>query len=145
MKDYEEESYKRYKQYRRNKYRYEQEQLVFPLMIVLVGAAILAFWKKLVIAAITVVFVIVVFLLYRKHRKKQIQSTQPLLLTSTEAQQGAELSITIKNTAKPITLDIVTPSNAKNGQTFVIKNVLVENNQGKKEKKNIWFRIEVQE
>ena len=145
MKDYEEESYKRYKQYRCNKYRYEQEQIYFPLTIVLVGAAILAFGKQIVIAAIIVVFLVVAFLLYRKHRKKQMQATQPLLLTSVEAQQGAGLSITIKNTAKPITLDIVTPSNAKNGQKFVVKNVLVENEQGKKEKKNIWFKIEVQD
>ena len=145
MKDYEEESYKRYKQYRRNKYRYEQEQIYFPLMIVLVGAAILTFWKQIVIAAIIVIFLVVAFLLYKKHRKKQMKATKPLLLTSIEAQQGAELSITIQNTAKPITLDIVTPSNAKNGQKIVVKNVLIENERGKKEKKNIWFKIEVQD
>lgn len=145
MKDYKEESYKRYKQYRRNKYRYEQEQIYFPLMIVLVGAAILTFWKQIVIATIIVIFLVVAFLLYKKHRKKQMQATTPLLLTSTEAQQGAELSITIQNTAKPITLDIVTPSNAKNGQKIVVKNVLIENERGKKEKKNIWFKIELQD
>ena len=74
-----------------------------------------------------------------------MQATQPLLLTSVEAEQGAELSITIQNTAKPIVLDVVTPSNAKNGQKIVVKNVLIENERGKKEKKNIWFKIEVQE
>lgn len=33
--DRDEHSYKRYKQYRRNKYRYEQEQITFPIAVIL--------------------------------------------------------------------------------------------------------------
>ena len=145
MRDFEEESYKRYKQYRRNRYRYEQEQIIFPLMIILVGAVIISFWKRVVIATIIVVLIVLAFLLYKKFRKKQMKAEQSLILTKEEAQQGSEYEIIIKNTIKPTTINIVTPPNAKDGQRFCVKNIEIENEQGKREKKNIWFRIKVKE
>ena len=50
MKSNEEKSYERYKQYRLNKYRYEQDQIVIPFSIIAILAAIITFWKYLLIA-----------------------------------------------------------------------------------------------
>ena len=66
--DRDERSYKRYKQYRRNKYRYEQEQITFPIAVILGLALFIRYWYIVVaIAAI-----ILAFIIFRKVRKKDV-------------------------------------------------------------------------
>ena len=66
--DRDERSYKRYKQYRRNKYRYEQEQITFPIAVILGLALFIRYWYIVVaIAAI-----ILAFIIFRKVRKKNV-------------------------------------------------------------------------
>ena len=50
MRNDDERSYERYKQYRRNKYRYEQEQIIFPIAIIVGGAILISLWKYILIA-----------------------------------------------------------------------------------------------
>lgn len=70
MKNYEEESYKRYKQYQNNKYRYKQEQTIFPLAIIL-GFCILVevWWIFLIVILAIIVFITYKFLRGRIHMK----------------------------------------------------------------------------
>ena len=143
MRDNEEKSYERYKQYRRNRYRYEYEQKIFPVILVFIGALIIRFRKQIVIASIIVVLLIITIFLYGKYRQKQMKAKQPLVLTREEARQGTELNITLNNAIQPTTLNITTPANADNGQRFVVRNISIKNEQGKVEKKDIWFVIEV--
>ena len=73
MKNHDDRSYKRYKQYRLNKYRYEQEQIIFPLAIIL-GLAF--FLKYIIIAVLSIaIFAVIMFVMYifltKKHRRKR--------------------------------------------------------------------------
>ena len=61
-----EESYKRYKQYRRNRYRYEQEQITFPITVII---ALMIFFKYWYII-LSVAAIVLAFIIYRKVRKK---------------------------------------------------------------------------
>lgn len=63
-----EESYKRYKQYRRNRYRYEQEQITFPITVII---ALMIFFKYWYII-LSVAAIVLAFIIYRKVRKKRV-------------------------------------------------------------------------
>ena len=73
-----EKSYERYKQYRRNKYRYEQEQIIFPIAVMLVLGAIISLWKYIVIAIGVACAIAVICLLIYLYLKKQF----PMLCNS---------------------------------------------------------------
>ena len=59
-----EESYKQYKQYRRNRYRYEQEQTTFPITVII---ALMIFFKYWYII-LSVAAIVLAFITYRKVR-----------------------------------------------------------------------------
>ena len=63
-----EESYRRYKQYRRNRYRYEQEQITFPITVII---ALMIFFKYWYII-LSVAAIVLAFIIYRKVRKKRV-------------------------------------------------------------------------
>ena len=66
--DRDERSYKRYKQYRRNKYRYEQEQIMFPIAVILGLALFIRYWY----VVIAIVAIILALIIFRKVRKKNV-------------------------------------------------------------------------
>ena len=81
MRNDDERSYERYKQYRRNKYRYEQEQIMFPIAIIVGGAILISLWKYILIAiAVICVLFVAVFVLYL-YLKKQLKSEQDIVLS----------------------------------------------------------------
>ena len=41
-------SYKRYKQYRANRYQYEVDQIAFPMGIILIGVLLIQYWKVVI-------------------------------------------------------------------------------------------------
>ena len=65
-------SYERYKQYRLNKYRYEQEQIIFPLAIILIGATIIGLWKYIVLAIAIACAIAIICLFVYLYLKKQL-------------------------------------------------------------------------
>ena len=66
-------SYKRYKKYRENRYRYEQEQITFPLALLIGFAMLYQYWYIFL-----VIFAILIAFLLRKPTRRNIQkSTQP--------------------------------------------------------------------
>lgn len=135
-----EKSYERYKQYRLNKYRYEQEQITFPLAIILIGAAIIGLWKYIVIAIAVACAIAVIFLLVYLYLKKQL-TKQPIVLTKEQAKDGvnATVNISYKNSRATVCLDI--PANVQDGEKFVVKNVLFKDVNGKILKKNVHLVI----
>ena len=144
MNHYEEESYKHYKQYRLNKYRYEQEQITFPLAIILIGAVIMSIWHYILLAIIIIALAVSVFFIFKKHFSKQMRSVQKLVISSNEAQNGTEIEATIKNIENPTTIILKIPPKVKNGQKYIAKNVEIQNNSEKK-KVNIHFVIEIKD
>ena len=66
--DRDERSYKRYKQYRRNKYRYEQEQITFPIAVILGLALFIRYWY----VVIAIAAIILALIIFRKVRKKNV-------------------------------------------------------------------------
>ena len=66
--DRDERSYKRYKQYRRNKYRYEQEQIMFPIAVILGLALFIRYWY----VVIAIAAIILALIIFRKVRKKNV-------------------------------------------------------------------------
>ena len=63
-----ERSYERYKQYRRNKYRYEQEQIMFPVAVIVGLSVLISLWKFILIA---LAIIAVLALIRQKADEKQ--------------------------------------------------------------------------
>ena len=64
----EEKSYQRYKRYRRNKNRYEQEQIIFPIAVIVALALFISYWYII----LSVAAIVLVFIIYRKVRQKRV-------------------------------------------------------------------------
>ena len=65
-------SYKRYREYRANRYKYEVDQIAFPLGLIIIGALLFEYWK-LVIGVVALVLII--FILVKIRRKHVMKST----------------------------------------------------------------------
>lgn len=142
MKMNDEKAYERYRQYRLNKYRYEQEQITFPIAIILIGAAIISLWKYIVIAIAVACAIAIICLFIYLYLKKQL-AEQPIVLTKEQVNDGVNATVNIlyKKSRATVCLDI--PANVKDGETFVVKNVLFEDVNGKTVYKNVRLIIKV--
>ena len=137
------ESYKRYKQYRINKYRYEQEQIVFPIAVIIGLAIIIRIWKYILIAIAAVgVLTVAVAILYL-YLKKQLKSKQAIVLSKEDAKEGVKANINVTYDSQTVSFVFDIPPNVKDDQKFVAKNILFENKKGKKVKKNVHFKVKV--
>ena len=65
-------SYKRYKQYRTNRYQYDVDQTVFPVGMIIIGALLIRYWK-IVIGIIAIALGLFIF--YKNRRKHVVKST----------------------------------------------------------------------
>ena len=95
MRNDDERSYERYKQYRRNKYRYEQEQIIFPIAIIIGLSIIISLWKYILIAIAVVSFLAVVVAILYLYLKKQLKSEQDIVLSKEDAKEGVEAKISV--------------------------------------------------
>ena len=138
-----ERSYERYKQYRRNKYRYEQEQIIFPLAIILGSAILITLWKYILIAIVAVLILALAVAILYLYLKKQLKSEQDIVLTKEDAKGGVEAKIKVSYDSQSVSFVFDIPSNVKDGQEFVAKNILFENKKGKQVKKNVHFKVKV--
>ena len=137
-----EKSYERYKQYRLNKYRYEQEQIIFPIAVMLVIGTIICLWKYIVIAIGVACVIAVICLFIYLYLKKQL-TEQSIVLTKEQAIDGviATVNILYKNSHATISLDI--PANVQDGEKFIVRNVLFKDDNGKTFKKNVRLIVKV--
>ena len=136
-------SYERYKKYRLNKYRYEQEQIVFPLTIVIALATIISFWKYILFAVAIVALIAIIAIMIYWHLKRQVIARQPISLTAEDARDGVTAHINVKYKSSQAKLELEIPPNVKDGQKFVVKDVLFEDASGKALKKRVHFQIQV--
>ena len=143
MRNDDERSYERYKQYRRNKYRYEQEQIVFPIAVIIGLAIIIGLWKYILIAITAVLVLAVVVAIFYFHLKKQLKSDQDIVLSKEDAEEGVEAKIRVSLDTQTVSFVFNIPPNVKDGQKFIAKNILFKNRNGKKIKKNVSFKIKV--
>ena len=65
-------SYKRYKQYRANRYQYEVDQIVFPVGIIVIGALLIQYWKAVISV---LVITLGLFIFFKVRRKRIMKST----------------------------------------------------------------------
>ena len=138
-----ERSYERYKQYRRNKYRYEQEQIMFPIAVIVGLAVLISLWKYILIAlAIIAVLALAVAILYL-YLKKQLKSEQDIVLSPEDAKDGVEAKINVSYNSQKVSFFFEIPPNVKDGQKFVAKNILFKNKKGKNIKKNVHLKVRV--
>ena len=84
--DRDEHSYKRYKQYRRNKYRYEQEQITFPIAVILGLALFIRYWYIVVAVAA----IVLAFIIFRKVRKKNVTKSSQIPTMETQAPDSTQ-------------------------------------------------------
>ena len=135
-------SYERYKQYRLNKYTYEQEQITFPIAIILIGAAIISLWKYIVIAIAVACAIAIICLFIYLYLKKQL-TEQSIVLTKEQAIDGVNVTVNVlyKDSRATVYLDI--PANVKDGEKFVIKNVFFEDANGKTFKRNVRLIVKI--
>ena len=140
MRNDDDRSYERYKQYRLNKYRYEQEQIIFSIAIIVVGAILISLWKHILIAGL--LFAVSVAVLYLC-LKKQLKSEQDIILSKEDAKKGVEAKISVLYDSQTVSFVFNIPSDVKDGQKFVVKKVLFKNKKGKKVKKNVHFKVKV--
>ena len=138
-----ERSYERYKQYRRNKYRYEQEQIMFPIAVIVGLAVLISLWKYILIAlAIIAVLALAVAVLYL-YLKKQLKSEQDIVLSPEDAKYGVEAKINVSYNSQKVSFLFEIPPNVKDGKKLVAKNILFKNKKGKNVKKNVHFKVRV--
>ena len=143
MRNDDERSYERYKQYRRNKYRYEQEQIIFPIAIIIGLSIIISLWKYILIAIAVVSFLAVVVAILYLYLKKQLKSEQDIVLSKEDAKEGVEAKINVSYDSQTVSFVFNIPPGVKDGQKLVAKNILFENKKGKKIKKNVHFKVRV--
>ena len=143
MKKHEDKAYERYKQYRINKYRYEQEQIIFPVAIILGGTILFSLWKYILFAIAAISVVAIVAILLYLYLKKQVTSQQVIVLSKESAQEGATLNMNVTYKERVAAFDFGIPAGVKDGQKFVAKNILFEDANGKKVKKNVHFKVQV--
>ena len=136
-------SYERYKQYRRNKYRYEQEQIMFPIAVIIGLAIIIGLWKYILIAIAAILVLLAVVTILCLYLKKQLKSEQDIVLSKEDAKEGVEAKISVSYDSQIVSFVFDIPSDVKDGQKFVAKNILFENQKGKKMKKNVHFKVKV--
>ena len=136
-------SYERYKQYRRNKYRYEQEQIIFPLAVIAGGAILISLWEYILIAiAVVLVLAVAVAILYF-YLKKQLKAEQDIVLSKEDTKEGVEAKINVSYADQAVSFVFNIPPEAKDGQKFVAKDILFESKSGKQVKKNVHFKVKV--
>lgn len=143
MRNDDERSYERYKQYRRNKYRYEQEQIIFPIAIIIGLSIIISLWKYTLIAIAVVSFLAVVVAILYLYLKKQLKSERDIVLSKGDAKEGVEAKINVSYDSQTVSFVFNIPPGVKDGQKLVAKNILFENKKGKKIKKNVHFKVRV--
>ena len=143
MKNDDERLYEKYKQYRRNKYRYEQEQIVFPIAVIIGLAIIIGLWKYILIAIGMVLFLAIAVAILYLYLRKQLKSKQDIVLSKEDAKEGVEAKINVSYDSQTVSFVFNIPPNVKDGQKFTAKNILFENKNGKKIKKNVSFKIKV--
>jgi|GEM_PF-1897738 len=144
MNDYEEESYRRYKQYRINKYTYEQEQKTFPISVILFGALLMSIWKYILLGIAIIGVGALLFFILDRHFSMKMNSVQKIVLSSEEARDGIEINATISNIDVPKTIVLKIPPRVKNGQKYIARNVEIQKDSEKK-KVNIYFTIEIKD
>ncbi len=138
-----EKSYEQYKQYRQNKYRYEQEKIIFPIAVIVGITILISLWKYIfiAIASICVLAAVAVFLYI--YLKKQLVANQLIVLSKEDAKEGVEANISVTYDSQSVSFVFNIPPNVKDGQKFVAKNILFNNKKGKKIKKNVHFKVQV--
>ena len=143
MRSNDDRSYERYKQYRRNKYRYKQEQIIFPIAIVVGGAILISLWKYILIAIAAVLVLAVSVAILYMYLKKQLKSERDIVLSKEDAKEGVEAKINVSYDSQTVSFVFDIPSGVKDGQKFVAKNIIFENKKGKNVKKNVHFKVKV--
>ena len=143
MRNDDDRSYKRYREYRYNRYRYEREQIVFPVFVIAVLTIISLLWKYILIAIALICFVAVILFLIYLYLEKQLTSKKPIVLTKEDVKEGANVSASITYKSETVHVDTVIPPGVKDGQKFVLKNVIFTNKNGRKIKKNVHFKIQI--
>ena len=143
MRSNDDRSYERYKQYRRNKYRYKQEQIIFPIAIVVGGAILISLWKYILIAIAAVLVLAVSVAILYMYLKKQLKSERDIVLSKEDAKEGVEVKINVSYDSQTVSFVFDIPSGVKDGQKFVAKNIIFENKKGKNVKKNVHFKVKV--
>ena len=66
-----EKSYKRYKQYRNNRYRYQQEQVIFPIAVIIAMIIFFKYWYII----LAVAAIVLGFIFCCKVRRKNVSKT----------------------------------------------------------------------
>ena len=143
MKNNDDRSYERYKQYRLNKYRYKQEQIIFPIGIIIGLAILIGLWKYILIAIGIISILGLAVLIWYLYAKKQLTAEQPILLTEDDARTGVNVAANITYHSKTVRVETDVPPNAKDGQKIVVKNVWFDNKKGKPVKKNVHLLIRI--
>ena len=144
MRNDDDRSYKRYKQYRRNKYRYEQEQIMLPIAVIIGLAIIIGLWKYILIAIAAILVLAVAVTIFYLYLKRQLKSQQDVVLSKEDAKEGVEAKINVSYDSQTVSFVFNIPSGVKDGQKLVAKNILFENKKGNKVKKNVHFKVKVQ-
>ena len=143
MMNNDDKSYERYKQYRLNKYRYEQEQKMLPIAIIVWGVILSSLWKYIMIAILASCVLAAIVAAIYIYLKKQLQAQQAIVISKEDAKEGIEAKITVIYDSRQTTFVFSIPPNVKDGQKFIAKNILFENRKGKKIKKNVHFKVQV--
>lgn len=143
MKYSDDESYERYKQYQINKYRYEQEQIVFPLAVIAIGSTIICLWQYILIAIAVACTMALIALAVYWYLKKQLTVEQAIVISKDDVVDGVVANVTVTYQASYAKIEIDIPSDVKDNQKLVVKNVVFQDKNGRKIKKNLHLLVKL--
>ena len=103
----------------------------------------ISLWKYILIAIAAILVLAVVVAILYFYLKKQLKSKQDIVLSKEDAKEGVEAKINVSYDSQTVSFVFNIPPNVKDGQKFTAKNILFENKNGKKIKKNVSFKIKV--
>ena len=116
---------------------------MFPIAVIIGLAIIIGLWKYILIAIAAVLVLAVAVAIRYLYLKKQLKSEQDIVLSKEDAKEGIEAKISVSYDSQIVSFIFNIPSDVKDGQNFVAKNILFENKKGKKIKKNVHFKVRV--
>ena len=110
----------------------------------LAGVALLiSLWKYIVVAIASIFVIVISFLFLFLGLKKQLKAEKAVLITKEDAKEGVEAKINVSYDSQVVSLIFNIPPNVRDGQKFVVKNILFKKKNGKTIKKNLHFGVQI--
>ena len=100
-------------------------------------------WKYILIAIAAVCVIILVVWAVYLQLKKRVIGEELIILTEEDARDGVTAHITVKYKSSRAKLELDIPPNVRDGQKFLIRDVVFYDENGQKAKKKLCIQVKI--